>query len=325
MPARKKRKGSSGSATSTEARELPQLACEENAALFDYRCLSAPRGKYKNMERPSRLLAAIHVLRLFKQHFGNQFSLISGVADDSNIMEQLLLAHSVEYVEGIRTLSASLVGEAPERLTGGDEEETMISEHTWAAATAAVSIVCQAIDLVRTTKARRVFCAVRPPGHHAGIKGGTIDRLNDRLDVSSNTNLLLQVGPRMKARSPTASVYSTMLPLALCTLRSKGFDESLSSTLMSTLGTVQRRSWVRVIVRDRFNLLTHPLSPTHPPTHPHPHTHTHTPTPPHAHTHIHPHSHTPTHSHSPTHSLCREGTGRSCAGCRLFVRICTCV
>ena len=139
-------------------------------ALYDFRCLAAPRGKQKDMERPSRLLAAIHVLKLFRQHLGHRLQLHSGT-ERKNIDDLLHLAHSPEYVERIRVLSASLIGEAPELLTDGDEEETMIDEHSFEAATAAVSVVCNAIDLVHTGNGRRVFCAVRPPGHHAGISG----------------------------------------------------------------------------------------------------------------------------------------------------------
>jgi acetoin utilization deacetylase AcuC-like enzyme len=163
-------KGKASAGTKAARFVDPRATTPRNAALFDIRCFDAPKGRGRNMERPSRLLAAIHVLRLLKQHFGNDMSLFSG-SDNTGIMQKLLLAHSRKYVDGIRSLSASLVGEPPERLTDADEEETMIGEKSWEAATAAVSVVCEAIDLVQTTDARRVFCAVRPPGHHAGIEG----------------------------------------------------------------------------------------------------------------------------------------------------------
>lgn len=72
--------------------------------------------------------------------------------------EEIALAHEPRYVEHVRALSAS----------GGGllDPDTVVSEGSWDAATAAVGCVLDGVDLA-VTSATRSFCAVRPPGHHA--------------------------------------------------------------------------------------------------------------------------------------------------------------
>src|SRR5262249_51833388 len=74
-------------------------------------------------------------------------------------VEDLGLAHSAEYVERVRRMAAAGGG----RL----DPDTVCSEGSWDAATAAVGCVLDAVDLAFDGHAERAFCAVRPPGHHA--------------------------------------------------------------------------------------------------------------------------------------------------------------
>ncbi|MBW3629893.1 MAG: hypothetical protein KY464_11420 [Gemmatimonadetes bacterium] len=78
----------------------------------------------------------------------------------------LLLAHSREYVDRIRERSseAAAAGEALP-FEGG----TRISGASWAAATAAVGAALTAAQVVLGGQVRNAFCAVRPPGHGAGV------------------------------------------------------------------------------------------------------------------------------------------------------------
>lgn len=46
--------------------------------------------------------------------------------------------------------------------------DTAISHHTFTAALKAAGAACAAVDAVMSGTARNAFCAVRPPGHHAG-------------------------------------------------------------------------------------------------------------------------------------------------------------
>ncbi len=47
--------------------------------------------------------------------------------------------------------------------------ETTISPGSWDAALYAAGAVCQAVDDVLSHTCARAFCAIRPPGHHAGV------------------------------------------------------------------------------------------------------------------------------------------------------------
>ena len=73
--------------------------------------------------------------------------------------DELALAHDPRYIEQVRALVAAGGG----RL----DADTVASEGSWDAATAAAGSVLDAIDFAFGDGPRRSFCAVRPPGHHA--------------------------------------------------------------------------------------------------------------------------------------------------------------
>jgi acetoin utilization deacetylase AcuC-like enzyme len=73
--------------------------------------------------------------------------------------EELALAHDARYVTAIREFAAKGGGQ----LT----VDTVASEGSWDAATAAAGAVLDGIDFAFGDGPRRSFCAVRPPGHHA--------------------------------------------------------------------------------------------------------------------------------------------------------------
>ena len=74
---------------------------------------------------------------------------------------ELALAHDARYVAMVETLAEA----------GGArlDADTVVSEGSWAAATAGTGAVLDAVDLAfgSPDEPRRSFCAVRPPGHHA--------------------------------------------------------------------------------------------------------------------------------------------------------------
>jgi len=74
-------------------------------------------------------------------------------------LEELALAHDESYVGSIEAISAAGGG----RL----DSDTVASEGTWAAATAAAGCVLDGVDYAVSGVHARSFCAVRPPGHHA--------------------------------------------------------------------------------------------------------------------------------------------------------------
>ena len=72
---------------------------------------------------------------------------------------EVALAHDPRYVERVRGLA--------ERGGGRLDADTVVSEGSWAAGTAGVGCVLDAVDMAFDGRAVRSFCAVRPPGHHA--------------------------------------------------------------------------------------------------------------------------------------------------------------
>jgi acetoin utilization deacetylase AcuC-like enzyme len=75
------------------------------------------------------------------------------------VEDELALAHDPAYVAAVRDLAQAGGG----RL----DADTVESEGSWDAATAGAGAVLDAVDLAFGEGARRGFCAVRPPGHHA--------------------------------------------------------------------------------------------------------------------------------------------------------------
>jgi acetoin utilization deacetylase AcuC-like enzyme len=76
--------------------------------------------------------------------------------------EELLRVHTPEYLDYVREQSAS----HQFFLAGSD---TPGSAGTWTAACRAAGAVLTAIDAVVAGTVNNAFCAVRPPGHHAGV------------------------------------------------------------------------------------------------------------------------------------------------------------
>jgi acetoin utilization deacetylase AcuC-like enzyme len=77
---------------------------------------------------------------------------------------ELTLAHDEGYVAEVARVAEAGGG----RL----DADTVVSEGSYLAATAATGAVLDGIDLALTGARTRSFCAVRPPGHHALRDGG---------------------------------------------------------------------------------------------------------------------------------------------------------
>lgn len=106
------------------------------------------------------------------EHTGRLRAVLRAVGRDQALFESLLhvearhatvdelaLAHDPRYVERVRDLAA--------RGGGALDADTLVSEGSWDAGTAGAGALLDAVDLVLDGRARRAFCAVRPPGHHA--------------------------------------------------------------------------------------------------------------------------------------------------------------
>jgi len=106
-------------------------------------------------EHVGRLRAIPQALREEPELFGR----IQHVESRHAMPEELEIIHDPAYVEHVRTVVA--------RGGGRLDPDTVVSEGSWDAATAAAGAVLDAIDLSFGDGPRRSFCAVRPPGHHA--------------------------------------------------------------------------------------------------------------------------------------------------------------
>lgn len=104
-------------------------------------------------ERPERLIAIIQTLKKEKW-FAELVLLTPESASEKWITE----IHSSQYVKRVK--DACRQGEI--RLNGED-----ISPKSYETAVTAVGGVLAAIDAVMNGKVKNVFCAIRPPGHHA--------------------------------------------------------------------------------------------------------------------------------------------------------------
>jgi acetoin utilization deacetylase AcuC-like enzyme len=106
------------------------------------------------------------------EHVGRLVAIPRALREDSELMmrvkhvearhatpDELALAHEPRYIEQVGTLVANGGG----RL----DADTVTSEGSWDAATAAAGSVLDAVDFAFGDGPRRSFCAVRPPGHHA--------------------------------------------------------------------------------------------------------------------------------------------------------------
>ncbi len=78
----------------------------------------------------------------------------------SAMRDQLIRVHDESYIDYVYSRS-------PEQGLAHLDPDTAMSPHTLEAALHAAGAVIQAVDMVMNNETRRVFCSVRPPGHHA--------------------------------------------------------------------------------------------------------------------------------------------------------------
>jgi acetoin utilization deacetylase AcuC-like enzyme len=89
-------------------------------------------------------------------------------------VDEIALAHSRNYIDHIEKVSEAgpVLAFAKQLVAGRVQWYTRISKGSYKAARHAAGAVMQGIEDIAAGQTERVFCAVRPPGHHAGPTSG---------------------------------------------------------------------------------------------------------------------------------------------------------
>ena len=106
-------------------------------------------------EHVGRLVA---IMRAMRNDF-DLFQQLEHIEGRHATVDELALVHDRAYIESIRSVCAAGGG----RL----DVDTVASDGSWDAATAAAGCVLDAVDMALDGRATRSFSALRPPGHHA--------------------------------------------------------------------------------------------------------------------------------------------------------------
>jgi len=122
-------------------------------------CLAHSNGP-GHPERPERLFG------IFGELDKPEYSALVRHEAPLASIEQIARVHDRSYIEDILT-------SVPQKGFTDIGGETALAPGSGSAALRAAGALIHAVDLVMTGKSERVFCAVRPPGHHAGCSAAS--------------------------------------------------------------------------------------------------------------------------------------------------------
>jgi acetoin utilization deacetylase AcuC-like enzyme len=131
-----------------------------------------------SFERPVRLPAAIKGAKRAGAGTDPNVLLLTEVEDSYyNMAEKVVIpkAHKKSYIKRLKTKIQSIPPDQKgvpltEDSDGEGGDDTMGSRGSYAAAVVGIGASLKAVDMVVTGKCVNVFCAIRPPGHHAGLE-----------------------------------------------------------------------------------------------------------------------------------------------------------
>ena len=105
------------------------------------------------------------------------FGALEWCAAPEAALSDVLRVHEWEYVRSVSTMCAELAAQEAEGGHGAPpaigkvDADTEVTQHSYRAALRAAGAAVEAVRSVCLGRTRNAFCAVRPPGHHAGPRG----------------------------------------------------------------------------------------------------------------------------------------------------------
>ena len=131
-----------------------------------------------SFERPVRLPAAIKGAKRAGAGRDPNVLLLTEVEDVYfNMAENVVIpkAHKKTYIKRLKTKIQSIPPDQKgvpltDDSDGEGGDDTMGSRGSYAAAVVGIGASLKAVDMVVTGKCVNAFCAIRPPGHHAGLE-----------------------------------------------------------------------------------------------------------------------------------------------------------
>jgi len=87
-------------------------------------------------------------------------------------MSDILRVHDYRYIKNVMKKCKEIDEEALARY----DRDSTLSAESWQAALLSTGSIIEAVDKVMSDDYKNAFCAVRPPGHHAGVFGKTFKK-----------------------------------------------------------------------------------------------------------------------------------------------------
>jgi len=148
----------------------PQTTIFYHPSSFHHHNCPPPTRETAQFRHPENL-RRIHLIMsdsegiLKTAEFQNQLQWREG---DKAPISDVLRVHEYQYIQKLKYLSLALPDDGSMTPLDGD---TSLSHHSFSAALFGSGSVLKAVDEVMIGNTRNAFCAIRPPGHHAGPRG----------------------------------------------------------------------------------------------------------------------------------------------------------
>ncbi|KYR00611.1 hdaC, FYVE-type zinc finger-containing protein [Tieghemostelium lacteum] len=145
-----------------------------------------------HLEKPDRIRITVGCIHDFQQRFPERVDIFDNPPEVDQ--RYVMAVHDAQYIKKLETslppedadyethlesdVNGLMVPVASHKDDEGDDDQiydTFVSHGSMKAALRASGAVCAAVDAVSRGGYTRSFCAIRPPGHHAGRYGRTSD------------------------------------------------------------------------------------------------------------------------------------------------------